>query len=243
MSDIYGRNPVLEALRSGAEINRIYVAKGTRHAGINEIYDLARERNVQVQTVDRKRIDGLFPKENHQGVYASVAEMDYVPWQDMVAKAKAKGETPLLLVLDEIEDPHNLGAILRNADAFGAHGVIVPKRRSAALTGTVAKTSAGAIQYVPVDRVSNLADTLEALKKEGIWVCGSDADGDLMYQAPLEGALAIVIGSEGKGMRRIIREHCDFVVKIPMLGQVNSLNASVASGVLLAEVVRRRMAP
>lgn len=239
MSDIYGRNPVIEALKSGADINRIYIAKGAQHKAVDEIYRLARAGQVPVSQVERKKLDQLFPGKNHQGVYASMAETHYVEWQDILAAARAKGEQPLVLVLDELEDPHNLGAILRNADAFGAHGVIIPKRRSVSLTGTVAKAAAGALSYVPVARVANIAQTLKALKKEGLWVCGTAMDGQNIYQAPLSGALAIVIGSEGHGMRPLVAEQCDFTVAIPMKGRINSLNASVACGIVLSEVCRR----
>ena len=239
MSDIYGRNPVIEALKSGADINRIYIAKGALHKAVDEIYRLARAGQVPVSQVERKKLDQLFPGKNHQGVYASMAETHYVEWQDILAAARAKGEQPLVLVLDELEDPHNLGAILRNADAFGAHGVIIPKRRSVSLTGTVAKAAAGALSYVPVARVANIAQTLKALKKEGLWVCGTAMDGQNIYQAPLSGALAIVIGSEGHGMRPLVAEQCDFTVAIPMKGRINSLNASVACGIVLSEVRRR----
>ena len=237
MSEIYGRNPVIEALKSGTEINRVYIAKGAKHQVIDDIYKLARERQIPVAQVERKKLDQLFPGKNHQGVYASVAEMAYVEWEQILERARAKGEAPL--VLDELEDPHNLGAILRNADAFGVHGVIIPKRRSVSLTGTVAKTAAGALSYVPVARVANIAQTLKALKKEGLWVCGTAMDGQNIYQAPLSGPLAIVIGSEGHGMRSLVAQQCDFTVAIPMKGKINSLNASVACGIVLSEVVRR----
>lgn len=240
MSEIYGRNPVIEALKSGVEINRVMVAKGAQHKAIDEIYKLARAKQVPVQQVERRKLDGMFPKENHQGVCALVAEASYVEWEDILARARAKNEQPVVLVLDEIEDPHNLGAILRNVDAFGAHGVIIPKRRSAALTATVAKAAAGAMQYVPVARVANIAQTLKALKKEGLWICGTDMDGQSIYKAPLDGALAIVIGNEGHGIRELVAAQCDFMVAIPMHGRINSLNASVAAGVVLSEVARRK---
>ena len=240
MSDIYGRNPVLEAIKSGSEINRIYVVKGAKHKVIDEIYKLAREKQIPVQQVERKKLDHLFQGENHQGVYASVAEMKYVEWEDILSVATDRGEAPLVLVLDEIEDPHNLGAILRNADAFGVHGVIIPKRRSVSLTATVAKAAAGAMQYVPVARVANIAQTLKELKKQGLWVCGTAMDGQNIYKAPLTGPLAIVIGNEGHGMRDLVAKQCDFTVAIPMVGKINSLNASVATGIVLSEVVRRK---
>lgn len=240
MSEIYGRNPVIEALKSGTEINRIFIAKGAQHKAIDEIYKLARSAQIPVQQVDRKKLDSLFPGKNHQGVYASVAEMRYAEIEDILACAREKGEAPLLLVLDELEDPHNLGAILRNADAFGVHGVVIPKRRSVSLTGTVAKAAAGALQYVPVARVANIAQTLKDLKKEGLWICGTAMDGQNIYQAPLSGPLAIVIGNEGHGMRPLVAKQCDFTVSIPMKGRINSLNASVATGIVLSEVVRRK---
>lgn len=240
MPDIYGRQPVLEALKAETEINRITLAKGSRHGDIGVILREAKARKILLTQVDRKVMDGKYPGVNHQGVVAELAEVAYIPWQDMVARAKAKGEAPLLVVLDEIQDPHNLGAILRNADAFGAHGVVIPKRRSASLNATVAKTSAGADQHVPVDRVGNLADCLRDMKDQGLWICGTDAKGDRLDRAALDGPLAIVIGSEGKGMRRIIQQECDFTVAIPMAGALNSLNASVAAGVVLYEASRQR---
>lgn len=241
MAEIYGRQPVLEAIKAGSPINRILVAKGSRHADIDAIYQEAKLKKLLLTQVDRKILDGRFPGAKHQGVVAELAEVAYSPWQEMIASAQAKGEDPLIVVLDEVQDPHNLGAILRNADAFGAHGVIIPKRRSASLNATVAKTSAGADQHVPVDRVNNLADCLRDLKAEGLWVCGTDAGGDSLDRVPLTGPLALVIGSEGKGMRRIISENCDFNVAIPMYGAINSLNASVAAGVLLYEISRQRI--
>ncbi len=239
MSEIYGRNPVKEAIISGTEINRIYIVKGTKHKIIDDIYQLARERQIPVQQAERKKLDQLFKGQNHQGVYASVAEVSFVEWQEILERAREKREKPIVLVLDEIEDPHNLGAIMRNADAFGAHGLIIPKRRAASLTGTVAKAAAGAIQYIPVARVANIAQTLKDLKKEGLWVCGTAMDGENIYKAKLEGALAIVIGNEGHGMRPLVSQQCDFTVSIPMRGKINSLNASVAAGVVLSEISRR----
>lgn len=240
MADIFGRNPVIEALRSDSEINKIYLAKGELQGSAKEIVALAKEKGVQIQSVERVKLDQMFPKENHQGVAASIAEANYVDWQDMLANARRKGEDPLLIILDELEDPHNLGAILRSADAVGAHGVIIPKRRAVALTAGVAKAAAGAVAYVPVARVSNLAQTIEALKKEGIWVAGAAMGGTEVYKQNLTGPLAIVIGSEGKGLGRLIAEKCDFLISLPMQGKINSLNASVATGVILYEVLRQR---
>ena len=240
MADIFGRNPVIEALRSDSEINKIYLAKGELQGSAKEIVALAQEKGVQIQTVERAKLDQMFPKENHQGVAASIAEANYVDWQDMLESARKKGEDPLLIILDELEDPHNLGAILRSADAVGAHGVIIPKRRAVALTAGVAKAAAGAVAYVPVARVSNLAQTIEALKKEGVWVAGAAMGGTEVYKQNLTGPLAIVIGSEGKGLGRLVAEKCDFLLSLPMQGKINSLNASVATGVILYEVLRQR---
>ena len=240
MADIFGRNPVIEALRSDSEINKIYLAKGELQGSAKEIVALAKEKGVQIQTVERAKLDQMFTKENHQGVAASIAEANYVDWQDMLESARKKGEDPLLIILDELEDPHNLGAILRSADAVGAHGVIIPKRRAVALTAGVAKAAAGAVAYVPVARVSNLAQTIEALKKEGVWVAGAAMGGTEVYKQNLTGPLAIVIGSEGKGLGRLVAEKCDFLISLPMQGKINSLNASVATGVILYEVLRQR---
>lgn len=242
MGDIFGRNPVLEALKTNRTINKIWVAKGEQKGSIREITVLAREKKVTVQQVERSRLDSMFPHENHQGVAASVAAADYVDWRDMLAAAKAKGEDPLLVILDELEDPHNLGAILRSVDAVGAHGVIIPKRRAVPLTDGVAKASAGAVEHVPVARVNNVAQVIEALKKQGVWIAGAQMHGQYMYQQDLTGPLAIVIGSEGKGLGKLVSERCDYLVSIPMRGKINSLNASVAAGVLLYEVYRQRNA-
>lgn len=240
MAEIFGRNPVLEALRSESEINKIYVAKGDLQGSIKEIIALAKEKGVQIQQVERAKLDKMFPKENHQGVAASIAEAEYVDWQEMVELARSKGEDPLIIVLDELEDPHNLGAILRTADAVGAHGVVIPKRRAASLTSGVAKAAAGAVAYVPVARVSNLGQTIEAMKKAGLWIAGAAMGGTEIYKQDMTGPLAIVIGSEGKGLGRLVTEKCDFLISLPMHGQINSLNASVACGVILYEVLRQR---
>lgn len=240
MAEIFGRNPVLEALRSESEINKIYVAKGDLQGSIKEIIALAKEKGVQIQQVERAKLDKMFPKENHQGVAASIAEAEYVDWQEMVELARSKGEDPLIIVLDELEDPHNLGAILRTADAVGAHGVVIPKRRAASLTSGVAKAAAGAVAYVPVARVSNLGQTIEAMKKAGLWIAGAAMGGREIYKQDMTGPLAIVIGSEGKGLGRLVTEKCDFLISLPMHGQINSLNASVACGVILYEVLRQR---
>ena len=242
MGDIFGRNPVMEALKSNRTINKIWLAKGEQKGSVREIVALAKEKRIAVQMVERSKLDKMFPHENHQGVAASVASADYVAWQDIVDAARQKGEDPVLVILDELEDPHNLGAILRSVDAVGAHGVIIPKRRAVPLTDGVAKASAGAIEHVPVARVSNLVQVIEELKKQGIWIAGADLHGEYMHKQDLTGPLAIVVGSEGKGLGKLVRESCDYVVSIPMQGKINSLNASVATGVLLYEVYRQRNA-
>ena len=242
MGDIFGRNTVMEALKSNRTINKIWLAKGEQKGSVREIVALAKEKRITVQIVERSKLDKMFPHENHQGVAASVASADYVAWQDIVDAARQKGEDPLLVILDELEDPHNLGAILRSVEAVGAHGVIIPKRRAVPLTDGVAKASAGAIEHVPVARVSNLVQVIEELKKQGIWIAGADLHGEYMHKQDLTGPLAIVVGSEGKGLGKLVRESCDYVVSIPMQGKINSLNASVATGVLLYEVYRQRNA-
>ena len=242
MGDIFGRNSVLEALKNGRTINKICMQKGEQKWSVREIAALAKEQRIAVQMVERGKLDKMFPHENHQGVAASIASADYVEWQDIVDQARAKGEDPFLVILDELEDPHNLGAILRSVDAVGAHGVIIPKRRAVPLTEGVAKASAGAIEHVPVARVSNIVQVIEELKKQGVWVAGANMNGQLMHKQDLTGPLAIVIGSEGKGLGKLVSESCDYIVSIPMQGKINSLNASVAAGVLLYEAYRQRTA-
>ena len=241
MGEIFGRNPVLEALKAGTTIYQLIVAKGEQKGSIQEILRLAKEQRVQVQLVERNKLDKMFAGQNHQGVAAQIATADYVDWQDMLQAAKDKGEDVLLVILDELEDPHNLGAILRSVDAVGAHGIIIPKRRAVPLTDGVAKASAGAVEHVPVARVANIAQTIDELKKRGVWVAGASMDGREMYGQDLKGPLALVIGSEGKGISRLVSEKCDFLVSIPMRGKINSLNASVAAGLLLYEAYRQRV--
>ena len=239
---IEGRNAVIEALRAGTAINKIYLAKGETDKTLGHIASRAREAGVVVVEADRRKLDAMSRTHSHQGVIALAAVREYVSVQSILDAAAAKGEPPLLVVCDEISDPHNLGAILRTAECAGAHGVIIPKRRSAGLTAIVGKTSAGAVSYMPVARVSNLPATLEELKKKGIWVYGTAAEGATsLYEADLKGPAAIVIGSEGSGMGRLVREKCDFLVSIPMKGHISSLNASAAAAILLYEAVRRRM--
>ncbi|MGI8317242.1 23S rRNA (guanosine(2251)-2'-O)-methyltransferase RlmB [Halobacillus mangrovi] len=237
---IIGKNPVQEALRSGRSINKVLVSDQLQHQASKKLEQLAKENGVIVQKVPKKKIDQLVDG-NHQGVAASVAAYEYSDLEDLFAKAEEKGEAPFFIICDEIEDPHNLGSILRTADASGAHGVIIPKRRSVALTGTVAKTSTGAIEYIPVARVTNLARTIEELKERFVWVVGTDATGTEDYRQ-LDGTMpiALVIGSEGKGMSRLTKEKCDWTVSLPMAGKVTSLNASVAASLLMYEVYRKR---
>jgi len=240
---IAGRHPVLEALRAGREIHKIWIAEGVQRALIQPIEAEARRRGIVVQTVDRRRLDQLAQGVAHQGVAAQAAAHRYAELEELLEAAEAKGEPPLILLLDEIEDPHNLGSILRVAECAGAHGVVIPKRRSAGLTAAVYKASAGAAEFVPVARVTNLAQTIDRLKERGLWIAGADAGArDDVWRADLTMPLAIVIGSEGKGIGRLIRDKCDFLIKLPMFGKINSLNASVAAGVLLYEAVRQRSA-
>ncbi|WP_409290965.1 23S rRNA (guanosine(2251)-2'-O)-methyltransferase RlmB [Peribacillus sp. SCS-37] len=237
---IIGRNPVSEALRSNREINKIWVAEGAQKGSMQPIIAMAKEANVMVQIVPRKKIDQMI-EGNHQGVIAQVAAYDYAEIDDLFEYAKKKDEDPFFLILDEIEDPHNLGSIMRTADASGVHGIIIPKRRAVGLTATVAKSSTGAIEYIPVVRVTNLARAIEELKERGVWIAGTDAKGSQDYRK-IDGnmPLAVVIGSEGKGMGRLIRDKCDFLFNLPMKGKVTSLNASVAAGLLMYEVYRKR---
>lgn len=238
---IIGKNPVLEALRSGHPINKIWISEGSQKGQVNQVIELAKENGVQYQFVPKKKIESLVDTQNHQGIVASVAAYEYAELEDLFSKAEEKGEDPFFLILDEIEDPHNLGSILRTADAAGAHGVIIPKRRAVGLTATVAKASTGAIEYVPVVRVTNLARTMDELKKRGIWFAGTDAKGETDYrEASFDLPIGLVIGSEGKGMSRLIKEKCDFLLQVPMVGKVTSLNASVAASLLMYEVLRKR---
>lgn len=238
---IAGRNSVLEALKSGRAVNKLLVAKGERHGSLREIIGQARAKGLVVQEVDAAKLTELTGGMRHQGVVAMVPPVAYAEVDDILAKARALGEPPFLVLLDELEDPHNLGAILRTADAAGAHGVLIPKRRSAPLSATVAKTSAGAVEYVPVARIGNVVQAIEGLKKEGLWVIGADMDGDKpYYQADLRGPVLVVVGGEGRGLSRLAKEACDFLVRIPMRGKISSLNASVACSLLLYEVYRQR---
>lgn len=239
---IEGRNAVTEALRAGTAIDKVYIAKGETDAALGHIAAKAKAAGAVVVDVDRRKLDFMSRTHSHQGVIAIAAIREYVDVEDILAIAAEKGEKPLIVVCDELSDPHNLGAVIRTAECAGAHGVIIPKRRSAGLTAIVAKTSAGAVAHVPVARVPNLTKTLNDLKKEGIWVFGTAAGASTnLYDADLKGPAAIVIGSEGTGMSRLVAETCDFNVSIPMKGKLNSLNASAAAAILLYEAVRQRM--
>ncbi|MFC4411839.1 23S rRNA (guanosine(2251)-2'-O)-methyltransferase RlmB [Chungangia koreensis] len=237
---IAGKNPVLEALRSGRDMNKVWIAEGIQKNSVSEIVKLAKENGIIVQFVPKKKLDQLTDV-NHQGVAASIAAYRYAELDELFERASERKEDPFFIILDELEDPHNLGSIMRTADATGVHGIIIPKRRSVGLTGVVAKASTGAIEHIPVVRVNNLAQTVEDLKKRGVWIAGTDAKGSADYRhmdATLP--LAIIIGSEGKGMARLLKEKCDFLYNLPMLGHVTSLNASVAAALLMYEVVRKR---
>ena len=238
---IEGRNAVTEAIRAGVAIDKIYLLKGEGDSALGHIASAAREQGVVVVNTDRRKLDAMSRTHAHQGVIALAAVRAYASVDDILAAATAKNEPPLIVVCDELSDPHNLGAVIRTADAAGAHGVIIPKRRSAGLTAVVGKTSAGAVAHVPVARVPNLPALLRELKEAGVWVFGAAAEGTAsLYHADLKGPAAIVIGSEGDGMGRLVRENCDFIVSIPMRGKINSLNASAAAAVLLYEAVRQR---
>ncbi|MFC4811516.1 23S rRNA (guanosine(2251)-2'-O)-methyltransferase RlmB [Paenibacillus sp. GCM10023250] len=241
---IAGRHPVMEALRSGREINKIWVTEQAQKSAQPLMLE-AKKAGLIVQIVDKRKLDQLVEGANHQGIVAQAAAYRYFEVEELIARAKESGELPFFLLLDEIEDPHNLGSILRTAECTGVHGVVIPKRRSASLTATVAKTSAGAVEYVPVARVTNMAQTIDKLKEAGVWVAGADvgAERDVFASGmKFDMPLAVVIGNEAKGIGRLIREKCDFLIKLPMHGQLNSLNASVAAGVLMYEVLRQRLA-
>ena len=237
---IIGRNPVLEAIKAGRSIDKILIKKGKYEGSIVPVVKKAKESGIIIQEVDKVKLDALAEGGNHQGIVAYVSQYDYVSVDDILASASDKGEAPFVIICDKITDPHNLGAIIRTANCVGAHGVIVPKRNSAGRNSVVAKTSAGAVEYTRVAKVTNIAETIEKLKKQGMWIAAADMDGQEMYKTDLKGSLGIVVGSEGEGVSRLVREKCDFIVSIPMYGQINSLNASVAAGVLMYEALRQR---
>lgn len=238
---IEGRNAVLEALRSGKPMDKLYVLDGCQDGPIRTIVREAKKHDVILQFVTKERLNRLSETGKHQGVIAHAAAYEYAQVEDMLELAKSRGEDPFIFLLDNIEDPHNLGAIIRTANLAGAHGVIIPKRRAVGLTATVARTSAGALNYTPVARVTNLKKTVEDLKKQGLWFVCADMDGTVMYDLDLKGPIGLVIGNEGEGVSRLMKENCDFVAGIPMKGDIDSLNASVAAGVLAYEIVRQRL--
>jgi len=240
-SQIEGRNAVLEAFRSGKTVDRLFVLDGCQDGPVLTIKREAKKQDTMIKYVDKERLDQMSETGHHQGVIAVCAAYDYSEMEDIFALAEKKGEPPFVVILDNIEDPHNLGAIIRTANLVGAHGVIIPKNRAVGLTSTVARTSAGAINYTPVVKVTNIAKTIEELKEKGLWFVCADMDGDLMYDLNLTGPIGLVIGNEGEGVGRLVKEKCDFVASIPMKGDIDSLNASVAMGVLSFEIARQRL--
>ncbi len=238
---IEGRNAVLEAFRSGKTIDKLFILDGCQDGPVKSIIREARKTDTIINFVDKERLDRLSNTGHHQGVVAQAAAYEYAEVDDILEAAAAKGEEPFIFILDEIEDPHNLGAIIRTANLVGAHGVIIPKRRAVGLTAAVAKTSAGAINYTPVAKVTNISKTIEELKNKGLWFVCADMGGTSMYELNLTGPIGLVIGNEGSGVSRLVKEKCDFVASIPMKGEIDSLNASVAAGVMAYEIVRQRM--
>lgn len=240
-SKVEGRNAVLEAFRSGRVVDKLFVLERCEDGPVRTILREAKKHDTMVRFVKKERLDQMSETGKHQGVIAMTAAYDYAEVEDILNKAREKGEPPFVVVLDNIEDPHNLGAIIRTANLAGAHGVVIPKNRAVGLTATVARTSAGALNYTPVARVTNIARTIEELKKEGLWFVCADMGGTSMYHLDLKGPIGLVIGNEGEGVSRMVKEKCDFVASIPMKGDIDSLNASVAAGVLAYEIVRQRL--
>lgn len=240
-SQIEGRNAVLEAFKSGKTIDRLFVLDGCQDGPVLSIKREAKKQDTLIKYVDKERLDQMSETGHHQGVIAVSAAYDYSEMEDIFALAEKKGEAPFVILLDNIEDPHNLGAIIRTANLVGAHGVIIPKNRAVGLTATVARTSAGALNYTPVVKVTNMAKTIEELKEKGLWFVCADMDGEVMYDLNLTGPIGLVIGNEGEGVGRLVKEKCDFIAKIPMKGDIDSLNASVAMGVLSFEIARQRL--
>lgn len=239
---VEGRNSVLELLESGRDINKIFIASGEKHGSINKIIAIAKERRIIITEVDRNKINQMSQTDNNQGVIAIVPPFDYCDVEDILEEAKSKNEDPFILILDGIEDPHNLGSIIRTAETAGVHGVIIPKRRAAQVNSTVNKVSAGAVEHVKIARVNNITETIRFLKENDVWVCGTDMDTNTYYyNQDFTMPIAIVIGSEGFGMSRLVKENCDFLVKIPMKGKITSLNASVSAGIVMYEVVKQRI--
>lgn len=238
---IEGRNAILEAFRAGKTLDKLYMQDGLKDGVTSSILREAKKKDVIINFVAKEKLDQMSRDKKHQGVIAICAAYEYSEMEDIFAKAEEKGEPPFVFILDEIEDPHNLGAIIRTANLCGAHGVIIPKRRAVGITSTVVKASAGAINYTPVVKVTNISKTIEELKERGMWFACADMDGEVMYKTNLTGSIGLVIGNEGNGVSRLVREKCDYVVSIPMKGDIDSLNASVATGVLAYEVVRQRL--
>lgn len=239
---VEGRNSVIELLESGRDINKIYVAKGEKHGSINKIIALAKEKRIIINEVERSKINQMSQTENHQGVIAIVPPFDYCDVDDILNLAKEKNEEPFIVILDGIEDPHNLGSIIRTAETAGVHGIIIPKRRAAGVNSTVNKVSAGAVEHMKVARVNNITETIRYLKENDIWVCGTDINTDTYYyNQDYTMPIALVIGSEGFGMSRLVKENCDFLVKIPMKGKITSLNASVSAGIVIYEAVKQKI--
>lgn len=239
---IEGRNPVMEALKSGREIDKIYILKGDRQGSVNKIIGLANSKKIPISEVDRKKLDEMSETKAHQGVVASLSPIKYARLEDIILKAKEKNEPLFVVVLDEIEDPHNLGSIIRTANAAGVHGIVIPKHRSAFVTATVAKTAAGACFYTPVAKVTNLSQAIRTLKENGVWFYGADMHGENnIYNTKFDGAVGIIIGNEGKGISPTIKKECDFLVNIPMVGEIESLNASVSAGIFMYSVLKERL--
>ena len=238
---IEGRNAVLELLETGKDINKIFIANGEKHGSINKIISVAKERKIVIVEVDKAKLNQMSMSDNHQGVIAIVPPFDYCEVEDIIEEAKKNQEKPFILILDGIEDPHNLGSIIRTAETAGVHGIIIPKRRAATVNSTVYKVSAGAVEHMKIARVNNLNETIKYLKDNDVWICGTDMDArNYYYNEKFDGPIAIVIGSEGFGMSRLVKENCDFLVKIPMKGKITSLNASVSAGIVMYEVVKQR---
>lgn len=238
---VEGRNAVLELLESGRDINKILVANGEKHGSIHKILAIAKERKIIVTEIEKNKLNQIAQTPNNQGVIAIVPPYDYCEVEDILDEAKRKNEKPFILILDGIEDPHNLGSIIRTAETAGVHGIIIPKRRAASVNSTVSKVSAGAVEYMKIARVNNINETIRYLKEQDVWICGTDMDTDTIYtKQDYKMPIAIVIGSEGFGMSRLVKENCDFLVKIPMKGRITSLNASVSAGIIMYEVVRKR---
>ena len=238
---IEGRNAIIEAFRAGRSVDKLFIQEHTKEGSMNTLLREAKKTNTLIKYVPKERLDQISETGHHQGAVAFVAAYNYAEIDDMFALAEEKGESPFIIILDEIEDPHNLGAIIRTANLAGAHGVIVPKNRACGLTATVVKASAGAINYTPIAKVTNISQTIESLKERGMWFVCADMDGETMYDIDLTGSIGLVIGNEGKGVSRLVKEKCDFIASIPMKGDIDSLNASVATGVLAYEIVRQRI--